>query len=143
MASWDFSSPELPGISIEESFAERMDLKIGDTLSFDVQSVPVTGRVMNTRKVDWNSFQPNFFVSFQPGVLDPAPKTFVAAISEVADADRLPVQNSIVVALPNISINHTSRKSSNAFSTSPTRSAGQSGSWHTCRYSPGSWCCSR
>jgi putative ABC transport system permease protein len=101
---WDFNSPELPGISIEEGFAERMGLKIGDTLSFDVQSVPVTGRVINTRKVDWNSFQPNFFVSFQPGVLDPAPKTFVAAISEVAEADRLAVQNSIVTALPNISI---------------------------------------
>ncbi len=102
--AWDFSSPELPGISIEEGFAERMGLKIGDTLTFDVQSVPVTGRVMNTRTVDWNSFQPNFFVSFQPGVLDPAPKTFVAAISEVKDADRLAVQNSIVTALPNVSI---------------------------------------
>jgi putative ABC transport system permease protein len=102
--AWDFSSPELPGISIEEGFAARMGLKLGDTLTFDVQSVPVTGRVMNTRTVDWNSFQPNFFISFQPGVLDPAPKTFVAAISEVADADRLAVQNSIVTALPNVSI---------------------------------------
>ena len=101
---WDFNDPELPGISIEENFAERMGLKIGDTMAFDVQSVPIEGRIINTREVIWNSFQPNFFVSFQPGVLDPAPKTFVAAIANVAEADRIAVQNSIVNNLPNISV---------------------------------------
>lgn len=101
---WEFGSDQLPGISLEQDFAERMDLEIGDTMTFDVQSVPVTGRIVNTRRVDWNSFQPNFFVSFQPGVLDPAPKTFVAAISDVADADMIPVQNRIVTELPNISV---------------------------------------
>lgn len=101
---WDPGSDELPGISIEEEFAQRMDLEIGDVMVFDVQSVPVSGRIINTRQVQWNSFQPNFFISFQPGVLDPAPKTFIAAISNVSEADRLRVQNSIVVELPNISI---------------------------------------
>ncbi len=103
-APWDFSSTELPGISIEENFAERMGFNIGDTLTFDVQSVPVEGRIMNTRKIDWNSFQPNFFLMFQPGVLDPAPKTFVAAISQVKEEDRLAVQNAIVATLPNVSV---------------------------------------
>lgn len=102
--TWDFNSPELPGISIEENFAQRLGLSVGDTMGFDVQSVPIEGRIINTREVIWNSFQPNFFVSFQPGVLDPAPKTFVAAIANVAEADRIPVQNNIVNSLPNISI---------------------------------------
>ena len=103
-APWDFNSPELPGISIEENFAERMGFQIGDVLTFDVQSVPVKGRIVNTRKIDWNSFQPNFFLTFQPGVLDPAPKTFVAAISKVKEEDRLALQNAIVGALPNVSV---------------------------------------
>src|SRR5699024_7489384 len=102
--SWEFGSAELPGISLEQEFAERMGLAIGDVLTFDVQSVPISGRVVNTRRVAWNSFQPNFFIAFQPGVLEPAPKTFLAAISQVDTADRIPVQNSIVTALPNISI---------------------------------------
>ncbi|MEY4640353.1 MAG: hypothetical protein RLZZ227_347 [Pseudomonadota bacterium] len=106
---YEFGSDELPGISIEAGFAERMGFRIGDTLTFDVQSVPVEGRIMNTRSVDWNSFQPNFFISFQPGVLDPAPKTFVAAISAVAEEDRLAVQNSIVMELPNISVINVSQ----------------------------------
>lgn len=101
---WDSSSDELPGISIEENFATRMGLQIGDTLSFDVQSVAITGKIVNTRKIDWNSFQPNFFISFQPGVLDLAPKTFVAAVSNVSEEDRLAVQNDIVNQLPNISV---------------------------------------
>ena len=103
-APWDFNSPELPGISIEENFAQRMGFQIGDVLTFDVQSVPVQGRIVNTRKIDWNSFQPNFFLTFQPGVLDPAPKTFVAAISKVKEEDRLALQNAIVGALPNVSV---------------------------------------
>ncbi|MEI7950963.1 MAG: FtsX-like permease family protein [Gammaproteobacteria bacterium] len=102
--AWQPDSTELPGISVEQNFAKRMGLKIGDTLTFDVQGVPVQGRIVNTRKVTWNSFQPNFMVSFQPGPLDPAPKTFVAAISKVAANERLHVQNSIVNAFPNISI---------------------------------------
>ncbi len=101
---WEFSSGELPGISLEEGYAERIGASIGDTITFDVQSVPISGRVMNLRRVDWNSFQPNFFISFQPGVLDPAPKTFVAAISNVPSEQQLPIQNAIVGELQNISI---------------------------------------
>ncbi|MDR0781782.1 MAG: hypothetical protein LBF16_14010 [Pseudomonadales bacterium] len=102
--TWDANSSDLPGISVEQNFARRLGLKLGDVLGFDVQGVPVEGRIMNTRKVDWNSFQPNFFLSFQGGVLDLAPKIFVAAIGKVAEADRLAVQNSIVAALPNVSV---------------------------------------
>jgi putative ABC transport system permease protein len=101
---WDPTSGELPGISLEVGFSERMDFKIGNTLKFDVQGVDIEGVIVNTRTVDWNSFQPNFFISFQPGVLDPAPKTFVAAIGGVAEDDRIAVQNSIVLAYPNISV---------------------------------------
>jgi putative ABC transport system permease protein len=101
---WDPTSNELPGISVEQNFAQRMGFKIGDALTFDVQSVPIQGRIVNIRKVDWNSFQPNFFLSFQPGVLDPAPKTFVGAISNVKEEDRLALQNAIVGDLGNISI---------------------------------------
>ncbi len=101
---WEFSSGELPGISLEEGYAERIGASLGDTITFDVQSVPISGQVMNLRRVDWNSFQPNFFISFQPGVLDPAPKTFVAAISNVPAEQQLPIQNAIVGELQNISI---------------------------------------
>ncbi|HTQ99793.1 MAG TPA: FtsX-like permease family protein, partial [Candidatus Acidoferrum sp.] len=102
--AWQPDSPELPGISVEQNFAHRMGFKLGDVLTFDVQGVEVAGRIVNLRKVSWNSFQPNFLLSFQPGALDPAPKTFVAAIAKVPADQRLKIQNSVVAALPNVSI---------------------------------------
>ncbi len=103
-ASYDITSNQLPEISLEKRFAERLGLKIGDELTFDVQSVPITGKVINLRKVKWNSFQPNFFITFQPGVLEEAPKTFLAGISNVAAVNKLSLQNGIVERFPNISV---------------------------------------
>lgn len=70
-----------PGISMEIRFAERNGFRIGDLLEFDVQGVPVTGRVQNLRRVKWTDFHPNFFMEFQTGVLDDAPKTFIANVN--------------------------------------------------------------
>ena len=98
-----------PEISLEEGFAERLALKIGDELTFDVQSVPITGKVVNLRKVKWNSFQPNFFIVFQPGVLEDAPKIFLAGISNVSANRKLSLQNGIVQRFPNISVIDVSR----------------------------------
>jgi putative ABC transport system permease protein len=101
---WSFES-DLPfEISVAASFAEQYGLKLGDIIGFDIQGIPLEGRVVNLRKVRWNSFQPNFFLLFQDGVLNDAPKTYLAAISQVAPADRQALKNKIVTAFPNISI---------------------------------------
>ena len=106
---YDWDSETLPEISLEEEFADRLGLKIGDELTFDVQSVPITGKVVNLRKVKWNSFQPNFFIIFQPGVLEDAPKIFLAGISNVSSNRKLALQNGIVQRFPNISVLDVSR----------------------------------
>jgi putative ABC transport system permease protein len=91
-------------MSVEASFAGRYGLKIGDLMGFDIQGIAFEGQVKNLRRVRWNSFQPNFFLLFQDGVLNDAPKTFLAAISHVAPEDRQSLKNQIVAAFPNISI---------------------------------------
>jgi putative ABC transport system permease protein len=101
--AWDPDSGEPAELSLEREFAERLGVGIGATLSFDVQGVPVSGRVVNLRDVRWNSFQPNFFVLFQPGVLEDAPKVFLASIPELPAADRDALQASITHAFPNVS----------------------------------------
>ena len=67
-----------PLISVEEELAKQLGVGIGGTLTFDVQGVPVTARVVNLRRVDWQTFGSNFFVIFSPGALDGAPSTFIA-----------------------------------------------------------------
>ncbi|MDA9951512.1 hypothetical protein N9D31_02940 [Oligoflexaceae bacterium] len=100
--SWD--SGESAQISLEQRFAERLSLDIGDEMGFDIQGVTVKGKVQNIRKVKWTSFQPNFFVQFQPGVLDDAPKSFLAAVSKISFDKKMETQNKIVSIFPNISI---------------------------------------
>ncbi len=111
----DFSGPfsggenDLPGISIETRFADRLGLSLDDILTFDVQSTEVKGIIQNIRKVKWNTFQPNFFVRFQSGVLEAAPKTFLATIPRLSHEKKTSLQNEIVREIPNISIVDISR----------------------------------
>ena len=101
---WTFGSESLFEISMEKSFAERYGLKIGDQMKFDIQGIQLEGQVKNLRRVRWNSFQPNFFLLFQAGVLNDAPKTFLAAISHVPQDLRQALKNHIVTAFPNVSV---------------------------------------
>jgi putative ABC transport system permease protein len=99
-----YAGTGIPEISIERRFAERMNLKLSDVLLFDVQGIEVSGRIVNIRKVKWTTFQPNFFIVFQPGVLEDAPKTHLATVQRLNTEMRAKVQNQIVREFPNISI---------------------------------------
>lgn len=98
------SKGQIAEISLEHKFAERLSLKVGDRLTFEVQSVPIQGQVVNLRKVKWTTFQPNFFIIFQPGFLEEAPKTFLATLPSLAMNQKNILQNQIVTELPNISM---------------------------------------
>jgi putative ABC transport system permease protein len=97
-------SHEPAEISVERRFAQRLGIRIGDLLDFDVEGVPIRGRVVNLRKVRWTAFQPNFFVLFQPGVLEESPKTYIATIPRLEIGKKLGLQDALVAKLPNISM---------------------------------------
>lgn len=101
---FDPSKQEYPDISIEKRFMERLDLQMGDILSFDLQGVVFEGKITSIRNVKWTSFQPNFFLLFQRGVLEDAPKTFLAALGELSGNQKQSIQNKIVKRIPNVSI---------------------------------------
>jgi putative ABC transport system permease protein len=93
---------EIP-VSLEEGLARDMRLKLGDTVEFDVQGVPLTTRVTSIRKVDWQRLQPNFFIVFPEGVLEDAPKFFVVALRAETPADSARLQQAVVRDFPNVS----------------------------------------
>lgn len=94
-----------PGeISIEQRYAERLGVKMGDTLTFDIQGLPVSAVITSLRSVKWNTFQPNFFIILQPGLIDDAPKTFLVTLPSIEFDKKLELQKSIVDTFPNISI---------------------------------------
>ncbi len=90
-------------ISMEESLAKDLQLAVGDEVTFNVQGVPLTAYVASLRAVEWQRVSPNFFVVFPEGVLEPAPKTFVAAVRVASMADSGRVQQAVVKELPSVS----------------------------------------
>ncbi|MCA1785232.1 MAG: ABC transporter permease, partial [Desulfobacteraceae bacterium] len=101
---WSFGSDTPFEISVARSFAGDHDLAIGDVMQFDIQGMVLEGRIKNIRKVRWNSFQPNFFLLFQNGVLNDAPKTWLGSVSHVPPDQRRILKNNIVETFPNISV---------------------------------------
>ena len=68
-----------PQVSIEQGLAKTINVKLGDTLRFDVAGLQVEGPVTSVRKVDWNSFKVNFFVLMPPPSLSDLPATFITS----------------------------------------------------------------
>jgi putative ABC transport system permease protein len=68
-----------PLVSISTEYAEEMQLKLGDELSFDVAGETYSARVSSVRRVKWDSFQPNFFLMFAPGLLEGTQGTWMTA----------------------------------------------------------------
>lgn len=62
---------ERDGLSLEQGLAERLGVKLGDMLAFDVGGQALQGRVTSLRKVDWGSMRANFFVLFPRSALSP------------------------------------------------------------------------
>lgn len=104
ISNFDPQRQKYAELSVEQKFAERMGLALNDVILFDVQGVSVEGQIVNFRKVKWTSFQPNFFILVQNGVLNEAPKTFIAAIPSLATAQRKQLQSELSKAVPNVSI---------------------------------------
>lgn len=92
----------LPRISVEEELAAEAGLRVGDRVTWNVQGVPVETQVASLRQVSWARFQPNFFVVFEPGVLERAPQTFVVLARSENPVARAELQRDVTLAYPNV-----------------------------------------
>ena len=102
--SYDSNSNKPAEITVEQRYAQRLNLNVGDVITVEIQEVPIEGLIVGIRKVKWNSFKPNFFIQFQPGALDDAPKTFLAAIPKKLNISKLQLQTNISQKFSNISV---------------------------------------
>jgi putative ABC transport system permease protein len=89
---------------MDKGFADRINVKIGDELLFNVQGAPIKTFLGSTREIEWKRVQTNFLVVFPEGILEQAPQFHVLMTkiaSEQASAD---FQKEVVTRFPNISI---------------------------------------
>ncbi len=69
-----------PLVSMEEQAAMNLGVGLGDQLKFMVAGQEIGLTISSIRKINWDSFQPNFFMVLSPGALDGYPATFVASL---------------------------------------------------------------
>ncbi len=97
-------SAAVPGeLSIERAYAEGLGVKLGSVVRFDVQGVPLDLTVTSIRTVSWESFNMNFFLVVEPGVLEAAPQTIL--VTTQLPADREPgFQDALAARFPNVTL---------------------------------------
>ncbi|QJW92402.1 FtsX-like permease family protein [Spirosoma taeanense] len=90
-------------VSVEKDFLDRLHLKLGDTLNFNVQGAPIPVIVGGTREVDWNRVQTNFLLVFPTGVLEQAPQFHVLMTRVPDNQTSAMLQRGLVSRFPNVS----------------------------------------
>jgi len=68
-------------VSIEEGIAQRMQLGLGDKLTFNIGSEIVELNVTSIRNVNWQSMQPNFFFVIEPRALKSFIPTYISSFN--------------------------------------------------------------
>ena len=103
---WTGTTP--PGgtvkISLEKGYAERINVKVGDKIVFNVQGLLLPTEIGSLRLVDWNTVQPNFRVVFPAGALEQAPQFYVLMTHVPTEKVSADFQVAVVQRFPNVSI---------------------------------------
>jgi putative ABC transport system permease protein len=91
-----------PQFSMEEGIAKTLGVGIGDKLTYDVAGSRFTAKVTSLRKVDWDSFKPNFFVIASPSLLQGYPASWITSFH--LPSGREEVVSGLVQRFPNVSV---------------------------------------
>jgi putative ABC transport system permease protein len=91
-----------PLVSVEEDAAMELGVGLGDRLAFLIAGQEIDLKISSIRKVNWDSFQPNFFMVISPGALDDFPSTYVASMR--IDKSKTDLLIRLVRAHPTVSV---------------------------------------
>lgn len=91
-------------ISIADSYAEGMDVGLGDEIEFNVQGVPMKTYVGSIRKMDFTQMRTRFLIVFPTGVLENAPQFNVLVTKSPDAATTAAYRSEVVQTFPNVSV---------------------------------------
>jgi putative ABC transport system permease protein len=98
-----WSDPARAEVSVEKEFADDIGVKVGTTLTFNVQGVPLDLAVTSLRTVNWQTFGINFFLVVEPGVLESAPQQRLAVARLPKDNEQR-AQDALAASYPNVTL---------------------------------------
>lgn len=98
---WWGAAPARPDqLSVESGIADALGIRLGDVLTFDIAGERVAAAVTSLRKVDWDSFNVNFFVVAPPGLLERYRATYISSF--YLPPGNLDLLNALVQTFPNL-----------------------------------------
>ncbi|WP_024562680.1 putative ABC transporter permease subunit YbbP [Siccibacter turicensis] len=71
--------PKAGEVSMDQGLATRLNIGLGDSITFTGDTQDFTARVTSLRKVDWESLRPNFYFIFPQGALDGQPQSWLTS----------------------------------------------------------------
>ena len=94
-----WTEQEEGAISVEEGIAKTLNVRLGDSLRFDVGGVQKDARITSLRKVDWGSMRANFFAMYPVSELSNVPTTYMSSFKAPSSTG---FDNALVRSFPNI-----------------------------------------
>lgn len=98
----DWLNADAAQVSVEAEIAQRLDVSLGDTLTFSIGGQQLSATVSSIRKVDWNSLQPNFYMILSPDLLAEFPATYITAFYLAPERNLL--LNQLARLMPTVSV---------------------------------------
>lgn len=89
-------------VSVEQKVATDLDIKVGDVLTFDVNSRLFSATVNSIRAVQWQSMKPNFVFIFSQDVIADLPATWMLSFRAEQTEDEL--VNQLARLYPTVSL---------------------------------------
>lgn len=87
-------------LSVEEGIAKTLGIHLGDTLTYDVAGSQFSAKVVNLRKLRWDSMRVNFFVITTPSLLADYPASYLSSF--YLPPDRARTGDELIKAFPNL-----------------------------------------
>jgi putative ABC transport system permease protein len=91
-------------ISLSNNVAWDAQVKVGDTLAFNIQGVLMQTVVSSIREIDWGQMRMNFNIIFPKGVLENAPQFHVLSTNSPDAKTSANLQRELVREFPNVSV---------------------------------------
>ena len=89
-------------ISIEQGLAKRLQVEIGDSLTFKIAEQSIRASIQSIRSVQWDSFQPNFYIIFPEEVIDYFPVSYISSF--YIDESKKSLLNDLVKSFPTLTV---------------------------------------
>ncbi|WKZ56848.1 MAG: FtsX-like permease family protein [Bdellovibrionota bacterium] len=91
-------------VSVEDRMAERLGIKLGDELVFDVHNRPLVARVTSLRTVHWERMERNALMVFPSGILEDVPQSRFISAHIATEQKTADVQTILQERFPNVSM---------------------------------------